>query len=460
MAKIVILGAGLTGISTAYHLEKQGFFDYKIFEKENEIGGLCRSVKQDGFTFDFTGHLLHINDEYFGSLIDNIVGKENLNSIHRRSFVYSSNVYTHYPFQINLFGLPADIVTECIEGFINKPKTKKDPKSFYKWAINNFGEGFAKYFFIPFQNKIFDYNIKKISSSWTGRFVPQTSLRQIIQGAIKEPEISKVGYNSQFFYPKKDGIIFWVQKLADQLINPINTNFCTEKIDLKNKVITFTNGHQEPFEHIVNTIPLDNMLDMLKENSSTNFQKVSKNLICNSVVNFNLGIARENLTDKHWIYFPETKYPFYRVGFPHNFSSALVPDKHSSLYGEFSYINKSEKEINSMLNKAIDETKNLFNLTDKEIVTKKIIHIPRAYVVYNFWREKNLQKLLNELEQNSIYNAGRYGQWKYSSMQEAVIDGKKVAEQILNINKLIVPAKKIDSFQDNTKSREKHVQNS
>ena len=52
MAEIVILGAGLTGLSTAYQLEKQKFFDYKIFEKNSTSGGLLRSFKQDGFTFD------------------------------------------------------------------------------------------------------------------------------------------------------------------------------------------------------------------------------------------------------------------------------------------------------------------------------------------------------------------------------------------------------------------------
>ena len=69
MAEIIIIGAGLTGLSTAYHLEKQGFTDFQIFEKENVPGGLLRSFKSNGFTFDFTGHLLHINNEYFYNFI-------------------------------------------------------------------------------------------------------------------------------------------------------------------------------------------------------------------------------------------------------------------------------------------------------------------------------------------------------------------------------------------------------
>ncbi len=41
MARVVILGAGLTGLSAAYHLEQQGIFDYKIFEKNSSAGGSC-----------------------------------------------------------------------------------------------------------------------------------------------------------------------------------------------------------------------------------------------------------------------------------------------------------------------------------------------------------------------------------------------------------------------------------
>ena len=84
MAKIVIIGAGLTGISAAYHLEQKGFYDYAIFERDATIGGLCGTVQQDGFTFDFTGHYLHASDPYFRSMIENLVGME--------TFKYGHNV--------------------------------------------------------------------------------------------------------------------------------------------------------------------------------------------------------------------------------------------------------------------------------------------------------------------------------------------------------------------------------
>jgi protoporphyrinogen oxidase len=437
MAKIVIVGAGLTGLSAAYHLEKKGFFDYKLFEKDSTTGGLCRSVNQDGFIFDYTGHLLHISDAYLQSLVSNVVGMENFHSIIRRSFIYSHDVYTHYPFQINLFGLPTEIIAECIEGFVLKKKAKKID-SFYDWALSNFGAGIARHFFFPFQKKIFSYNLKKVTASWTGRFVPSTSLSEMIHGALKDPSLDqKVGYNAHFYYPKQGGIYFWVDKIAQNLKNPIFTHYEVEKIDLKNKVVSFTNGEHEPFDVLISTMPLDHCLEKLQEKSTTDFAQQRFNLICNSVTNFNLGFSRPDVSDKHWIYFPESDFPFYRVGFPHNFAQGAVPEGCSSLYGEFSYINKTKTFNRERLKKSLAATKKLFKIENKDIVTEKIIQISHAYVIYDFWREKHLTKLLKRLQEHDLHSIGRYGAWKYSSMQEAVLDGKKIAEELT-----VMPAKK------------------
>lgn len=436
MGKIVIIGAGLTGLSTAYHLEKKGYFDYKIFEKDSTVGGLCRSVYQDGFTFDYTGHLLHISDPYFQSFINHTIGMEQLESVIRRSFIYSHDVYTHYPFQINLYGLPAQTIAECIEGFVLKKK--KTVHSFYDWALSNFGKGIAQHFFFPFQRKIFAYNLKKVTASWTGRFVPSTSLLQMIHGALKEPyQDEKVGYNAHFYYPKMGGIYAWIEGIAQTVKNPIHVGYEVQKIDLERKIVTFTNGDYEQFDTLISTMPLDHLLNKVQEKPTTNFNKQQGNLLCNSVVNFNLGIARSDLSSKHWIYFPEGEYPFYRLGFPHNFSQGTVPSGCSSMYGEFSYIKKSKKFIEQQLKKSLVATKKLLNIDEKDILLEKIIHISHAYVIYDFWREKNLSNLLKSLQDQEIYSIGRYGAWKYASMQEAVLEGKKLAEELV-----VMPAKK------------------
>lgn len=436
MAEIVILGAGLTGLSAAYHLEKLNFFDYKIFEKDSTVGGLCRSVIQDGFTFDYTGHLLHINDNYFKSFIEDLLPLSSFNNINRRSFVYSQDVYTKYPYQINLFGLPTQTITECIEGFARRPKITKFPKSFYDWVLQNFGEGLGKNFFFTYQEKIFSFDVKKLSASWTNRFVPSTSLSQMIEGAIQDKKDESIGYNAQFFYPKSGGIQTWVQKIAQNLLNPLNTNYCVESIDVKNKIVRFTNGSVQKYNKLITTLPLDILLSLLIEPASCNLSKFSSKLLCNSVINFNLGVSRPDLSDKHWIYYPEKKYPFYRIGFPHNFSQLNAPTGYSSLYGEFAYLGNSAN-INKILKQALNSTYDIFNLKKSDIITEKIINIKHAYVIFDSWRDKNIDKILKRLEDMDIFSVGRYGAWKYSSMQEGVLDGKTIAESILQEIKLI-----------------------
>jgi protoporphyrinogen oxidase len=440
MAEVVILGAGLTGISAAYHLEQQQFSDYKIFEKEKNSGGLCRTVNQDGFTFDYTGHLLHISDPYFKSLISKYVGFEHFNTIFRKSFVYSQDVYTRYPYQVNLFGLPVETIAACIEGFVKRPQKKSMPKSFKSWVLQNFGSGFGKYFFFPYQEKIFSYDIHKLSASWTGRFVPQTSLPELIQGATQDYSDAQIGYNSTFFYPKSGGIQFWVDKFAQAVAQPIHTEFCVKSIDIKNKIITFTNGAQESYKKLITTIPLDTLLALIIEPTDLTIKQARHKLLCNSVINFNLGINRPDLSDKHWIYYPEEKYPFYRIGFPHNFTEQAVPTGCSSLYGEFSYINNTPEEINNKLQYALSATRNLLFIDQKDILVEKIIDIKHAYVIYNNWRDKHLPLLLNTLATYDIYSVGRYGAWKYASMQEAILDGKEVVETIFASPVAIVEA--------------------
>lgn len=409
-------------------MEQRKFREYTIFEKEETIGGLCRSISQNGFTFDYTGHLLHVQDSYFQQLLDTVIGINAFNSIARKSFIYSHEAYTRYPFQVNLFGLPPDIIAECIEQFVNRPTTKKRPRSFYDWVLQNFGQGIAHHFFFPFQTKILAYDLKKVSPTWMGRFVPSTSLTQMIKGALYDNEENLIGYNAQFFYPKHGGIQSWVHAFAKHINNDINRNHTVETIDIKEKKVRFTNGREIAYAHLISTMPLTTLLNCIHDASNTWFKQAAKHLACNAVINFNLGIARANLTAKHWIYFPEKQFPFYRLGFPHNFSSAMAPDGCSSLYGEIAYLPKKSPFNLAVIDDAIAKICKLFSLEKKEIITKKIITIDHAYVIYNAWREKHLNSLLQALEKEGIYSIGRYGGWKYSSMQEAVIDGKKIAE--------------------------------
>ena len=441
MADVVILGAGLTGLSTAYHLEKNNFFNFKIFEKESRAGGLLRSFNENGFTFDFTGHLLHISDKSFYDFLNEIAGIENFFIQDRKSFIYTNERFTPYPFQSNLFGLPENIIYESIAGFINRKTNIKKPNNFHDWVLKFFGPGLGKHFFFPYNKKLLSYDLKKVSPSWTGRFVPQTNLKSIIKSAIKPQNNLNIGYNNKFYYPNNGGIQFLIDKLENKIKSNININFEVTNIDLQNKIIIFKNGHIEKFNLLISTMPLDNLLRLIIDKTDTNFSKQAKNLECNSVINFNLGFNENNIKDKHWIYFPENKYNFYRLGFWQNICKNSAPNNRGSIYGETSYIkaNKTQKQIDNLTNKSIEQALNFLNLNIENIVAQKILNLNNAYVIYNSWREKNLLKLHNSLNIQFIHSIGRFGAWRYSSMQEDFLDGQNTAIKILNEIKIKRP---------------------
>ncbi len=453
MAEVVIVGAGLTGLTAAYHLEKNNFYDFKIFEKENTPGGLLRSFTKDGFTFDFTGHLLHISNPDFYNFLDETAGIQNFLVQNRSSFIHTNNTFTDYPFQTNLYGLPEKIIYDVILGFINRQKNTRNPKNFHEWVLKHFGSGIGKHFLFPYNQKLLAYNIKQIEHSWTGRFVPSTNLKNIIYGALnKKNAKTNLGYNSKFYYPKFGGIQYLIDKLQNKIKAKINTNFKLFKIDLKNKLVLFENGHIEKFKHLISTMPLNNLLKCSIDRTNTNLQKQHTNLLCNSVINFNLGFNAKNFDtnfkNKHWIYFPEKKYLFYRLGFWNNICKNLAPNNTYSTYGEVSFMPQTSKEtfnvkdhkqIEKLTENSINQTIKYLNINKKDILIKKTLILKHAYVIYNTWRKKYLNTIHKELKMEGINSIGRFGEWKYSSMQEAFIDGKNTAIKILHNMKQVSP---------------------
>jgi protoporphyrinogen oxidase len=426
MARVVIIGAGLTGLSAAYHLEQQGMTDYQLLEKEAEVGGLCRSVRQNGFTFDYTGHLLHISDPYVKTLIDSLIGLSQFNYIKRESAIYSHGVYTRYPFQINLFGLPPAVIAECISGFVQRKKCV-DPQTFHSWVLTHFGAGFAKNFFFPYQHKLFCTHPKKFTATWTGRFVPQTTLEDIVVGALTD-RADAVGYNSYFYYPRCGGIDIIPNTFAQALHQPAQLKCEIVSIDLNRKIVTCANGAEYRFDRLITTMPLSELLAKIIDTSTTAFSGLQRHLIASSVLNFNVGVARNNFSDNHWMYFPERHYPFYRAGCAHLFGDAMAPQGHSLLYGECAYRGTFD---NGVLEHAINKTCELFSLERDDITMTNILNIPCAYVVYTRWRDNNIEQLLARLRDLGIYSIGRYGSWKYASMQEAILDGRAIAQELV-----------------------------
>lgn len=427
--KIVILGAGLAGLSTAYHLGKTGA-DYLVFEKEDEAGGLCRSKKIDGFTFDYDGHLLHFKYSDIFKLIRDLL-KDNLARHKRDAWIYSFNRYTPYPFQANLYGLPPSVIQDCLLGFIKAydGQPKNENPSFLHWINQTFGEGIAKHFMIPYNRKFWKLPLQGLTCEWIGNYIPVPTLNEVVEGALEKSKIN-LGYNTHFWYPRKGGIQELALAFARGIKN-IHTSHKAVKISVNNRQIHFSNARRERFDILVSTLPLIELINIIDE-VPEDISSIAKQLNWVSVLNLNLGINKPNAPNRHWIYFPEKKYVFYRVGFPHNFSKFSAPQKKSSLYVEVSYLPSKRIDKNRLVSNIIKDLIASGIISKKEdIIAKDINDIKYGYIIYDRNHRFTTEKILNFLAAHNIYSIGRYGSWRYMTMEDTVLAGKITAKNII-----------------------------
>src|SRR5688500_17055537 len=113
--RVIVIGAGLAGLSTSLHAPPD--VEVEVFERESEPGGVARSRRVGDFTFDYTGHLLHLRDGGIKELVARLM-PDAFRTCERKAVISAHGAYVPYPFQANLHGLPADVVAECLIGFV------------------------------------------------------------------------------------------------------------------------------------------------------------------------------------------------------------------------------------------------------------------------------------------------------------------------------------------------------
>jgi protoporphyrinogen oxidase len=431
---IVIVGAGLAGLSTAYHLSGT---PYRLYEREMEVGGLCRSYRKDGFTFDYTGHLLHFRQPDIKALIAHLLAGK-LQTHRRKSFIYSHQTYTEYPFQVNTHGLPPDVVRDCLLGFIatiTAPPaavTSKD-RSFKQWIFDNLGEGMARHFMVPFNEKLWQVSLDELTSDWVSWLVPKPELKDVINGALGIKD-KAFGYNPSFQYPAADGIRVLPESFLPG-IAAIEKSMELVEVETKRRRALFRHrqsgdSRNEHYESLVSTIPVPELMRCCVD-MPAHLKEAAEGLRWVSVYNLNLGVGREQVSDKHWLYFPEPEYPFYRIGFPMNFSPALGRPGCSSMYVEMSHRPMEHQSAEELLARATTGLQRAGILRpDDDIVVADVKDLQYAYVYFDRHRARVLPAILSELERRGIYSIGRYGAWEHTSMEDAIGQGKRLAERL------------------------------
>lgn len=427
-ARTLILGAGLTGLSAAYHLSPT---ETVVVEREREVGGLCRSRNVDGFVFDNTGHVLHLKHAGIRDLVLTLL-PDTFASIERKARVYSKGVYTAYPFQANTHGLPAAVVSECVLGFLEALRRRESSSArafnLREWILLTFGDGIARHFMLPYNEKLYRQDLTTLDGETTSWSIPQPTLQEVVQGALGS-EVRGLGYNPSFLYPKRGGIDVIPRALADRG-GDLRLGTTVRRIDPVARRAELDGGHMVAYERLISTIPLDALLRMLDPAPDPMLREASSRLRAVRVININLGIDRAGVLPGHWIYFPEPEFPFYRVGSASNFSDGVAPTGCSSLYIEVTRRREEVVDLDTLRVEVVEALRRarILRASDRVVVEDTQILDP-AYVVHDHDRQRLLPRIVSVLDRYGIVSTGRYGAWEYGSMETALRQGRQAAQR-------------------------------
>jgi protoporphyrinogen oxidase len=423
---VVILGGGLTGISTAVHLDAP----WVLFERDERLGGHARTDERDGYKFDKTGHWLHLRDPGVKRLVEEILPGEMV-PVARRARIFSHGNLTRFPFQANLHGLPPEVVKECLLGVI-EAKVKAaagtdpaDPKNFEEYCLRHFGAGISKHFMIPYNEKLWGVSPSEITAAWCSRFVPLPNVEQIVAGAVGAgpPEM---GYNVSFLYPKSGGIEVFARALTTRMRTEhgkVNLGTSPDTIDWQRREVV-VGGERQPYRALVATIPLPELLKRMP-NLPPDIEAHAGRLRCTTLRYVNVASRAQPPADWHWIYVPERKYPFYRVNVFSSAMPTMAPPGAASICVEMSDRGPTSDEAlrDSIL--ALTAAGALSSPDDVVFAERK--EIQYAYVVFDDNYYAATHAIFSFLEANGIYPRGRYGAWTYNAMEDCVMAGREVA---------------------------------
>ena len=429
MDRALIIGGGLTGLVAGEQLARSGE-EAVIFEREAEAGGACRSVECDGFTFDYTGHLLHVAREETRDYLTELGVWSRLAVHDRRAAVVIDGCATPYPVQINTNGLPPQVRRDCLLGFVKAwaAVDGDEPADFREWVLHRFGEGLAEHFFFPYNSKLYRARPEELSLDWVGRYVPKPKIEDVVDGAFglyRDP----VGYNAVFRYPKRGGIRLLPDMVAEH----------TPGLELEKEVVSvhlgegwveLASGERVPWQRLISTISLSTLVDRILDEMPEEVRAARAALRWVRVLNLALGVEGEAPSPEHWLYFPDPELPFYRVGFPSNHGD-LAPPGHHTVSIEVS-LDPDAGDVSEVAGAAEEAAVGAGLLDPSAVKVRRVTVLDPAYVVFDHPRREAVALLRRYLRQRGVVLAGRWAEWKYSAMEDAILDGMRAARNIGN----------------------------
>lgn len=413
----IIIGGGISGISYANFTRNP----YMILERESETGGYCRTIVKEGFVWDYSGHFFHFRHPEIGAFVCRNIDPELLVETQKRTQIYYKGRYIDFPFQANIHQLDKEEFIDCLYD-LYVADASKPSHSFKEFVYNNLGRSISDKFLIPYNEKLYATDLNRLDASAMGRFFPRADKDSIIRNFREKGNFS---YNDRFTYPRT-GAIEYIHSLSRNLDpQSIRLNSDVVAVNPDTRTVVLADGQEIHYDNLISTMPFPRLLEICGLEYDPGIYTGNKVLV------FNLGFDQPGDNPNSWVYFPESEYVFYRVGFYNN----IIPSNRMSLYVEIGFPSETEVvDIDSLRERVLADLKRAGIVTSHRLVAWSHVMMNPAYVHINNRHLEDIAIKKQILAKSHIYSIGRYGSWTYCSIEDNILEAQALARE-LNVPK-------------------------
>jgi protoporphyrinogen oxidase len=436
LVKTAILGAGVSGLSLARFLVEGGLdaSDVHLFEAGARPGGLCASKTVDGFTYDVTGgHILYSKDaQALAWMKDKAGGDAAFERRDRHTRIRFGQRWVNYPFENGLGDLPPEACFDCLSGYVQAWHRRQvdgspAPESFGQWVRWRFGDGIARHFMDPYNEKVWKRPLDHLTSDWVAGRVPDAPVDDVLRSAIG---IRTEGYTHQasFYYPRRGGFQAITDGIASTLGPRIRLSTPVTEVE-KRGAGWRVNG--EDFDAVVNTVSLTHLPRFVR-GLPAEVADACRALEYNGIVCVLLALERREHPDLSWIYLPHpAQGPANRVTYMSNYAEGLAPAGRTSLLCEVTVAGGARFPGAELEREIVEGLASAGLIRRGEVLFHDRTETEQAYVVFDHGYARRRATVLGWIEQHGLVTLGRFGRFEYDNSDQCVIKARQLALALL-----------------------------
>ena len=424
--RTLIVGAGISGLATAAALGAGGDEDYLILEADDQIGGYCKTIRQDGFVWDYSGHFFHFKHPEIEAWLRERMPGQKIRVVDKKSFIAYGDRQIDFPFQKNIHQLPHREFIDCLHDLYFARSKDGDggagrgaapaETSFKEMLYARFGRSIAEKFLIPYNEKLYACDLGTLDRDAMGRFFPHADLADIIRNMKVADNRS---YNSTFTYPE-GGAFEYVRALASA-VRPDASALREPLIELDiARKIARTPKREIRFDRLVSSVPFNRFVALCGVGSDDE----PSTWAWNKVLVYNFGFDGKGQRDVHWAYYPARETAFYRVGWYDNIFDA----DRLSIYVEVGFPKDAPIDARATRERVLDDLKREGVVSTQKLVAEHSVVLDPAYVHVTARSVAEHKRIAALLKERNVWSLGRYGRWTYCAIEDNIVEARELVE--------------------------------